>query len=85
MPFGEDLSEKFCKFKKYSYFCSPNRESGCGAVGLAHLLWEQGVLRSSRSTPTKIVFILCFFDQLRVLRSWFFFRYILEIKSFNMS
>ena len=26
--------------------------SGCGAVGLAHLLWEQGVLRSSRSTPT---------------------------------
>ncbi len=34
------------KFRKYSF-------SGCSAVRLAHLLWEQGVAGSNPATPTK--------------------------------
>ena len=34
------------------YFCSL-KSSGCGAVGLAHLHGVQGVVRSSRITPTE--------------------------------
>ena len=29
--------------------------SGCSAVRLAHLLWEQGVVGSNPATPTKIL------------------------------
>ena len=30
----------------------PNQASGCSAVRLAHLLWEQGVVGSNPATPT---------------------------------
>jgi hypothetical protein len=29
------------------------KNSGCSAVRLAHLLWEQGVASSNPATPTK--------------------------------
>ncbi len=29
-----------------------NNDSGCSAVRLAHLLWEQGVVGSNPATPT---------------------------------
>ena len=29
------------------------KDSGCSAVRLAHLLWEQGVVGSNPATPTK--------------------------------
>ena len=29
------------------------KQSGCSAVRLAHLLWEQGVVGSNPATPTK--------------------------------
>ena len=33
---------------------SNNNFSGCSAVRLAHLLWEQGVVGSNPATPTKV-------------------------------
>ena len=39
------------------YLCTRFSEvkySGCSAVRLAHLLWEQGVVGSNPATPTKI-------------------------------
>ena len=38
------------------YLCtrfSEVKHSGCSAVRLAHLLWEQGVVGSNPATPTK--------------------------------
>ena len=33
-------------------FFAENNFSGCSAVRLAHLLWEQGVVGSNPATPT---------------------------------
>ena len=49
----------FCVFKKNAYICiafektTSKSDSGCSAVRLAHLLWEQGVVGSNPATPTK--------------------------------
>ena len=49
--------------QKKVYFCVL-KSSGCGAVGLAHLHGVQGVVRSSRITPTELkkenVFVFLF-------------------------
>ena len=45
------------------YLCTRFSEvkySGCSAVRLAHLLWEQGVVGSNPATPTKINKLLIF-------------------------
>ena len=44
----------FCGFKNQAYICSPERGIGVWRSWLAHLVWDQVVLRSSRSTPTKV-------------------------------
>ena len=50
---------KVCEFKKDVYLCiafeekTSRSDSGCSAVRLAHLLWEQGVVGSNPATPTK--------------------------------
>ena len=58
------------------YLCTRFSEvkySGCSAVRLAHLLWEQGVVGSNPATPTIIKPLIiryplivsgCFFDSL---------------------
>ena len=53
------FAEKFAFNEKTSIFAHRNRwgnrfrtTSGCGAVRLAHLLWEQGVPSSNLGTPT---------------------------------
>ena len=51
----------FGGFKKSRTFASllknkattKHNDSGCSAVRLAHLLWEQGVVGSNPATPTK--------------------------------
>lgn len=53
------LHQYICKYKKYAYLCTRFKDgntlkfSGCSAVRLAHLLWEQGVVGSNPATPTK--------------------------------
>ena len=45
------------------YLCTRFSEvkySGCSAVRLAHLLWEQGVVGSNPATPTKKSKLLIF-------------------------
>ena len=45
------------------YLCNRFSEvkySGCSAVRLAHLLWEQGVVGSNPATPTEINKLLIF-------------------------
>ena len=45
------------------YLCtcfSEVKHSGCSAVRLAHLLWEQGVVGSNPATPTEINKLLIF-------------------------
>ena len=52
---------KYCRFGKKTYLCiafekylnKQSFDSGCSAVRLAHLLWEQGVVGSNPATPTK--------------------------------
>ncbi len=36
------------------------KHSGCSAVRLAHLLWEQGVVGSNPATPTSFRISCCF-------------------------
>ena len=59
------------------YLCTRFSEvkySGCSAVRLAHLLWEQGVVGSNPATPTKSELLkfsgsfFCIIDTLR--RRW---------------
>ena len=52
--------EKVCINKKkgiplhrFSKKYSNQSDSGCSAVRLAHLLWEQGVVGSNPATPTR--------------------------------
>ena len=41
------------KYKKMSYLCTAiHKKTGCSAVRLAHLLWEQGVPGSNPGIPT---------------------------------
>ena len=35
------------------YFRAALEKTGCGAVRLAHLVWDQGVAGSNPATPTK--------------------------------
>ena len=49
------VDEKFGLYQKSIYLCtrfSEVKHSGCSAVRLAHLLWEQGVVGSNPATPT---------------------------------
>ena len=58
---GKKSLQTFAHIKKSRTFASflRNRaiekikDSGCSAVRLAHLLWEQGVVGSNPATPTK--------------------------------
>ena len=48
----------YCIFKNSPYLCTAFERNfpvrtGCSAVRLAHLLWEQGVVGSNPATPTK--------------------------------
>ena len=48
----------YCIFKNSPYLCIAFERNfpvrtGCSAVRLAHLLWEQGVVGSNPATPTK--------------------------------
>ena len=51
--------EIICRFKNKPYLCiaiekqTSISNSGCSAVRLAHLLWEQGVPGSNPGIPTK--------------------------------
>ena len=53
------MQECFAYSKRMRKFASHLRkqhsksDSGCSAVRLAHLLWEQGVVGSNPATPTK--------------------------------
>ncbi|MCH5181431.1 MAG: hypothetical protein J1F06_02265, partial [Prevotellaceae bacterium] len=38
---------KKAMFSIFQYFCQRNKNTGCSAVRLAHLLWEQGVVGSN--------------------------------------
>ena len=49
----QNFFKKFCTFIFCSYICSPKREIGVWRSWLAHLVWDQRVLCSSHSTPTK--------------------------------
>ena len=47
----------YCIFKNSPYLCTAFERNfpvrtGCSAVRLAHLLWEQGVVGSNPATPT---------------------------------
>ena len=50
--------EKLARIKNNLYLCiafekdTQSNETGCSAVRLAHLLWEQGVVGSNPATPT---------------------------------
>ncbi len=49
--------EFLCLLQNSFYLCtrfSEIKHSGCSAVRLAHLLWEQGVVGSNPATPTKV-------------------------------
>ena len=49
----------YCIFKNSPYLCTAFERNfpirtGCSAVRLAHLLWEQGVVGSNPATPTSL-------------------------------
>ena len=48
------ITSNVCTYKKKTYLCIAFERdtSGCSAVRLAHLLWEQGVVGSNPATPT---------------------------------
>ena len=50
MCFLQKKCIKVCYLEKVVYLCKCF--SGCSAVRLAHLLWEQGVVGSNPATPT---------------------------------
>ena len=41
------------KEKRHTFASLFSKHSGCSAVRLAHLLWEQGVASSNPATPTR--------------------------------
>ena len=56
----------YCIFKNSHYLCTAFERNfpvrtGCSAVRLAHLLWEQGVVGSNPATPTKKKEVLFFY------------------------
>ena len=53
IAYGDPPSEIIGIFKKKPDICAPF-STGCSAVRLAHLLWEQGVVSSNPTTPTNI-------------------------------
>ncbi len=57
MDFYKKRIRNFVFQKKVLYFC--NVFTGCSAVRLAHLLWEQGVVGSNPATPTNKKHLLC--------------------------
>ena len=48
---GRGFESRYPDYKKRG--SSVKSFSGCSAVRLAHLLWEQGVVGSNPATPTK--------------------------------
>ena len=45
--------KKVWKYKNFAYLCTRNTTTGCSAVRLAHLVWDQRVTGSNPVTPTK--------------------------------
>ena len=45
--------KKVCRIKFLLYLCTRNTATGCSAVRLAHLVWDQRVPGSNPGTPTK--------------------------------
>ena len=51
--FFKKSSQKVWSIKYFAYLCTRKQDStGCSAVRLAHLLWEQGVPGSNPGIPT---------------------------------
>ena len=60
--------------KRHTFASLFSKHSGCSAVRLAHLLWEQGVASSNPATPTKhrslkinkikVILAICFYFQI---------------------
>ena len=51
--FLQKYEENLVVEKKMLTFAPFLRNTGCSAVRLAHLLWEQGVVGSNPATPTR--------------------------------
>ena len=45
--------KKVCRLKKMPYLCTRNTTTGCSAVRLAHLVWDQRVPGSNPGIPTE--------------------------------
>ena len=69
---GENVGNCFANLKNIAIFAPQLRkalQSGCSAVRLAHLLWEQGVPSSNLGTPTeRLDYNQAFFVDLRQSR-----------------
>ena len=66
------------------YLCtrfSGVKHSGCSAVRLAHLLWEQGVVGSNPATPTIIKPLIIRYP---LIVSGYFLALYLNIKALNL-
>ena len=53
LKFLHFFGRKICRFKILLYLCTRNTATGCSAVRLAHLVWDQRVPGSNPGTPTK--------------------------------
>ena len=51
--FLKKFSKKVCRLNFLLYLCTRNTATGCSAVRLAHLVWDQRVPGSNPGTPTK--------------------------------
>ena len=64
----KNFYKKVCKNKNFAYLCTRNTTTGCSAVRLAHLVWDQRVPGSNPGTPTeRKIFSSSFFVNYGVL------------------
>ena len=49
----KNFYKKVWKYKNFAYLCTRNTTTGCSAVRLAHLVWDQRVTGSNPVTPTE--------------------------------
>ena len=49
----EKILQNVCRYKNNAYLCTRNTTTGCSAVRLAHLVWDQRVPGSNPGTPTE--------------------------------